>query len=81
MYIMSPKRGPKMVEPSYDDVFRFAQQHSCPFVTSADVAAEFPKVSDKTIRKRLNELVDRGKLKSRRVGAHAKVWYIPRSHQ
>jgi DeoR/GlpR family transcriptional regulator of sugar metabolism len=66
-----------MSNPSYSEVLEFVQQNSCPFVTSQDVAEEFPEVSGRTIRKRLNELVKRGDLNRRRVGAHAKVWYLP----
>jgi len=66
-----------MSDPSYSEVFEFVQENSCPFVTSGDVAEQFPSVSDRTIRKRLNRLVERGDLCRRKVGAHAKVWYLP----
>ena len=72
---MSTRRGPKMSEPHHDEILHFVQRHDCPFVTSSDVAEQFPQVSDRTIRKRLDDLVEQGKLKQRRVGAHAKVWY------
>lgn len=65
-----------MSEPSYDRVYQLVEESSCPFVTTADVAEEFDSVSDRTIRKRLNDLVRQGKLERRQVGAHAKVWYI-----
>lgn len=74
---MSVKRGPKMSDPSYEDVLRFVQENSCPFVTSGDVSEEFDGVTDRTIRERLNELAERGDLAVRRVGPHAKVWYLP----
>jgi DeoR/GlpR family transcriptional regulator of sugar metabolism len=41
------------------------------------VAKEFPEVADRTVRKRLNDLVEQGDLKRRKVGAAAKVWYLP----
>lgn len=74
---MSAKRGPKMSEPSHDDVLQFVQRNSCPFVTSGDVAERFDEVHDRTIRKRLNDLVESGRLEMRKVGANAKVWYVP----
>lgn len=73
---MSSTRGAKMADPSYEDVLQFVQENSRPFVTSSDVAEEFDSVSDRTIRKRLNRLVDREELNHRKVGAHAKVWYV-----
>lgn len=74
---MSLKPGPKMSDPSYQQVKQVVQRSRCPFVTSNDVAEKFPEVTDRTIRKRLNDLVDRNELRSRQVGAQAKVWYLP----
>jgi len=74
---MSTKWGPPMSDPAHEDVLEFVRQNSCPFVTSGDVAEQFPEVSDRTVRKRLNDLLDRGKLEMRQIGAHAKVWYLP----
>lgn len=74
---MSSKRGRKMADPSYGDVYQCVQQHSCPFVTTTDVSEQFPSVTDRTIRNRLDELVERDRLERRRVGPHAKVWYLP----
>jgi len=74
---MSSTRGPKMSKPTHDEVYKFVQQNDCPFVTSGDVAQEFDQVSERTIRERLNDLVDNDRLACRRVGAHAKVWYLP----
>lgn len=64
-----------MRDPSHDDVLQFVQENNFPFVTTGDVADEFSTVSRRTIRNRLHDLVDRGDLRSRRVGPHAKVWY------
>ena len=66
-----------MSDPRHEDVLQFVHENSCPFVTSNDVAEEFPEVSERTIRKRLHDLVDRGELLRRRVGAHANVFYLP----
>jgi len=74
--MMTAKRGAKMSEPTHEDVYQFVQEQSCPFVTSGDVGDEWPGVSQRTIRERLNDLAERGELHARRVGANAKVWYI-----
>lgn len=64
-----------MSHPHHNDVLEFVQQNSQPFVTSGDVAAKFDEVTERTIRKRLNTLVDQGRLRCRNVGGKAKVWY------
>jgi len=74
---MSAKRGPKMSEPSHESVYQFVREKSEPFVTTGDVAEEFQSVSGKTVRERLKDLAEDGRLKTRKVGAHAKVWYLP----
>jgi predicted ArsR family transcriptional regulator len=66
-----------MTEPDHDTVYQFVQRQSAPFVTSGDVAEQFPEVADRTVRNRLNDLVEQGRLESRFVGAAAKVWYLP----
>jgi DNA excision repair protein ERCC-3 len=47
-----------------------------PFVTSGDVADAVGSVRE-TARIKLNQLVEEGKLNSRKVGGRAKVWYAP----
>lgn len=65
-----------MSDPTHSEVLQFVQEQSCPFVTSSDVAGQFPDVSGRTVRKRLNDLVKRGEIQSRKIGAGAKVWYL-----
>jgi len=74
---MSTKRGPDMSEPTHEKVYQFVKRQSCPFVTTGDVAEEFSGVTDRTLRERLKDLVEQERLRSRRVGPHAKVWYLP----
>jgi DeoR/GlpR family transcriptional regulator of sugar metabolism len=74
---MSSKPGPEMKEPTPKQVVQFVRQHRKPFVTSSDVADNFPDVSDRTLRERLNDLVEDGELKVRKVGANSKVWFDP----
>lgn len=73
---MSAKRGPKMSEPGHDEVHQFVQETSCPFVTTEEVSEHYDEVTSRTIRKRLRDLVDQNRLRSRRVGPHAIVWYL-----
>jgi len=74
---MSSKPGPKMSDPTHQDVLQFVHRNSAPFVTTNDVAEEFEDVTRKTVISRLHDLADEGELDRRKVGAAAKVWYIP----
>lgn len=65
-----------MSDPQYDDVLEFVRRNDSPFVTSGDVAEQFSSVSNRTIRKRLNDLVEFGELQVREIGNGAKVWYV-----
>lgn len=75
---MSSRPGPKMKEPTHDQVYQFVREHSRPFVTSREVAEEFPSVARRTINGRLNELHDRGRIAKREIGANSVVWYLQR---
>lgn len=72
---MSAKRGPKMSNPTHDEVLEFVRENSSPFATTGDVAEQFPTVSEKTVRARLKDLVKEERLTVRKIGPHAKVWY------
>lgn len=74
---MSSKPGPDMKEPTYEQVLQFVCRNEKPFITTADISEEFPDVHSKTLRKRLNTLVEREKLEVRTVGPKSKVWYPP----
>jgi DeoR/GlpR family transcriptional regulator of sugar metabolism len=63
-----------MSEPHHDGVLKFVQQKNEPFAATEDVAEAFDGVSDRTIRKRLNDLVERGDLRCREIGS-GKVFY------
>ena len=65
-----------MQEPRPNRVLQFVQENTKPFVTTAEAAAEFPEVSSKTVRDRLNTLEERGEIEVCQVGANSKVWYI-----
>jgi len=66
-----------MQEPYHEQVYEFVSEHRKPFVTSSDVSEQFPQVSARTVRERLSDLVDDGRLKVREVGGASKVWYLP----
>jgi len=68
-----------MSHPHYNDVLEFVQQNSAPFVTTSDVAERFDEVTERTIRERLNGLVEQERLRSRNVGGKAKVFYETQS--
>jgi len=72
---MSANRGPKMSDPTHEQVYQFVHEHSCPFVTTGDVAERFPDVTERTVRERLKDLAGDERLACRQVGPHAKVWY------
>jgi len=72
---MSAKRGPKMQQPDHETVYQFVCRHSRPFVESAEVVDEFKDVSGVTIRDRLHDLADDGRIERKRVG-NALVWYV-----
>lgn len=64
-----------MNDPTHEQVLQFVQQKSQPFATTGDVAERFDSVSERTVRERLKDLVEQDRLRSRRIGPHAKVWY------
>ncbi|WP_147435666.1 hypothetical protein [Halobellus sp. Atlit-38R] len=77
---MSTKPGPKMKNPTHEQVLDFVREHSRPFVTTSDVLEKFSTVSRRTINKRLNDLHDRGELQKREIGAQSVVWYTESQH-
>jgi predicted ArsR family transcriptional regulator len=74
---MASKQGPKMSEPTHEDVLaRFEQcyqQNSWPWVETKEVAEVFD-ASYKTVRQRLDDLHERGDIERRKVSG-TKVWY------
>lgn len=74
---MSTKPGPKMSDPSHEEVLQFVLANPKPFVKTGEVAEEFDAVSQRTIHSRLDDLVNDGKLEKDEVGANGVVWYPP----
>ncbi|TVT95148.1 winged helix-turn-helix transcriptional regulator [Haloferax volcanii] len=68
-----PGRKPKITDHEILEVFRSS---SDPVLTTAEVAAEF-EITHRGVRDRLEKLEEAGKLRSKKVGARAKVWWDP----
>jgi len=73
---MSAKPGPKMTKAPHEDVEQVVAENSQPFVTTADVVAEFG-ASRRTVRKRLHDLRGDGRIRGREVGANGWIWWLP----
>lgn len=73
---MSAKPGPKMQEPTHDQVLQFVREKSSPFVTTKDVVEKFDNIGRRTLNNRLNDLNERGKIQKRKIGGNAVVWYV-----
>lgn len=57
------------------DILNFVRRHEDPVVTAGDIAAEFG-VTNEAVNYRLKKLKAAGKLRDKRVGASAVVWYL-----
>jgi predicted HTH transcriptional regulator len=73
---MAAENGTDVRKAPHSAVLQFVRENNAPFVSTQEVAEQFPEVSSRTIRIRLNDLVDRGNLESQEVGGNAKVWYV-----
>lgn len=74
---MSSRRGPKMSEPTHDQVLSFVRENSKPFVDTGEVADEFSTVGRRTIWNRLDDLQGRGDLEKYEAGGNTVIWYLP----
>ncbi|MCQ4334993.1 FaeA/PapI family transcriptional regulator [Natronomonas sp. F2-12] len=68
-----PGRKPKITDDNILAVFRSS---SDPVLTTSEVASEF-EITHRGVRDRLDQLEQKGQLKSKNVGARAKVWWDP----
>jgi len=68
-----PGRKPKITDEEIVDVFRSS---SDPILTTREVASQF-EITHRGVRDRLEALEEEGVLKSKKVGARAKVWWDP----
>jgi len=68
-----PGRNPKITGEEIIEVFR---SYPYPVMTTSEVASNFD-LTDRGIRDRIEGLEDAGRLKSKKVGARAKVWWKP----
>jgi len=68
-----PGRSPKFTD---DEILAVFQSSSDPVLTTGEVASEF-EITHRGLRDRLDKLEEDGELKSKKVGARAKVWWDP----
>ena len=58
-----------------DAIMNFVRNHEDPCVTAGEIAAEFG-VTNEAVNYRLQQLAEEGRLRDKKVGASAKVWYL-----
>jgi predicted ArsR family transcriptional regulator len=61
---------------SLDEVRRFVAEHEDPIVKASEVADEFD-VTSQAANYRLNQLVERGDVRAKRMGRSAKAYWVP----
>jgi predicted ArsR family transcriptional regulator len=59
-----------------EDVIQFLREHERPFATAPEIA-DAMGVNNSAIHKRLDEMERKGEVKSLKVGASAKVFWLP----
>jgi len=69
-----PGRPPRITDDQILTVFRSS---SDPVLTTGEVASQF-EITHRGIRDRLEKLDEQSVLKSKKVGARAKVWWDPK---
>ena len=69
-----PGRKPKTTDEAILKVFRSSTD---PVLSTSEVASELD-ITHRGVRDRLENLEDEGKLKSKKVGARAMVWWDPK---
>jgi DNA-binding Lrp family transcriptional regulator len=68
-----PGRKPKITDEEILDAFRSSSE---PVLTTSEIASEFD-ITHRGVRDRLEKLEEDGVLRSKKVGARAKVWSDP----
>jgi len=68
-----PGRRPEVADDELLGTFRSSSE---PVLTTKEVASQFD-ITHRGVRDRLEALEEDGKLKSKKVGARAKVWWDP----
>lgn len=57
-----------------ENILTFIRTHEDPCVTAGEIADRFD-VTNEAVNYRLKQLRDQGKIRDKRAGASAKVWY------
>lgn len=68
-----PGRKPKITDEEILDAFRSSSE---PVLATSEIASEFD-ITHRGVRDRLEKLEKDGVLRSKKVGARAKVWWDP----
>ena len=68
-----PGRPPRITD---DEIIAVFRSSSDPVLTTKEIASHFD-ITHRGVRDRLEKLNDQGRLKSKKVGARAKVWWDP----
>lgn len=68
-----PGRKPRITDEEILDVFRSSTD---PVLTTGEVASEVD-ITHRGVRDRLEQLEEEGKVRSKKVGARAMVWWDP----
>lgn len=74
-HMMETENATRVQKMNPEDVLSFVREHEDPAVTATEVAEAFA-VTSRAANYRLNQLEDRGKVRSKDVGASAKIWYV-----
>jgi predicted ArsR family transcriptional regulator len=68
-----PGRKPEIAD---DEILAVFRSSSDPVLSTSEVASQFD-ITHRGVRDRLEKLEENGKLRSKNVGARAKVWWDP----
>jgi hypothetical protein len=67
-----------MEYPSHEEVHMALEARQEPFATTNDMAANFPEVSQRTVRERLKDLRAKGEIRATRVAGDVWIWWSSR---
>jgi len=63
-----------------DEIVEVMENHSEPFMTLGEIADQVD-VTKGTVHRRIQEMVNAGDVRKKKVGAKAVIWWLPRRYQ
>lgn len=72
---MGAKSSERVQKMHPDEVISFVREHKDPAVTASEIAERFG-ATGRAARYRLSQLEEEGRVKSKKVGSSAKIWYV-----